>query len=442
MASLFSAKLARRAPALIAATLALVLAAPVPARAERLGADVICGTPAVQSGIAADDLPDINCAAAIVMDRDGRVYFERDADAERKIASVTKVMTAIVALENAKLTDTITVDHAAATVGQASAGLREGDTMSLADALKALLIPSGNDAAMAIASSVGKLIDPASADPFQTFIDAMNAKAIELGMEHSVFANPHGLDFDAWKGNLHSTARDVAKMLAHAMANESFRAVVADTNFDISVTGADGQRRTTGLRVHNVLLDDEGHLGGKTGTTDDAGACFAGAFRREPGGEVYTVVLGCPDNDARWESTRALASWYFGHWESRPLVETERACADGRPLVARVTHADWTDKLVDVVAKDVEASVSLFSLAGEVETTVEVNPVSGDVETGQRVGELTLSQAGEDVASVELVAAFDQAAPTSLEWLLVQFDRLVRSLTGEPVQAATVVYAE
>ena len=150
---------------------------PMSAHAEVLQTDIVCGETAEERGLSAEDLPDITAPHAIVMDDEGTVYFERSADEQVKIASLTKLMTAIVALENAEVTDTITVDHAAATVGESSANLREGDTFDLKTALKALLIPSGNDAAMAIATSVGAIMDPSSDDPYGVFIDAMNAKA-------------------------------------------------------------------------------------------------------------------------------------------------------------------------------------------------------------------------------------------------------------------------
>ena len=263
-----------------AATLALVGALTAPsAYADVRDTDIICGASYAEQARAAEDQPDIVAAAAIVVGQDGTAYFERDADAEVKIASLTKVMTAIIALENAQPDDTITVDQRAATVGQSTADLKEGDKLPLSEALKGLMMPSGNDAAMAIATSVGALIDPQSDDPYQTFIDAMNTKAAELGMDHTVFANPHGLDFDGWEGDFHSTARDVATMFAHAMKNEAFRSIVADTDNHITVTSADGSERTIELKQRNEILGQDGNIGGKTGGTYIALSNFVGIPR-------------------------------------------------------------------------------------------------------------------------------------------------------------------
>lgn len=421
-----------------AATLALAGALTAPsAYADVRDTDIICGASYAEQARAAEDQPDIFAAAAIVVGQDGTAYFERDADAEVKIASLTKVMTAIIALENAQPDDTITVDQRAATVGQSTADLKEGDKLPLSEALKGLMMPSGNDAAMAIATSVGALIDPQSDDPYQTFIDAMNTKAAELGMDHTVFANPHGLDFDGWEGDFHSTARDVATMFAHAMKNEAFRSIVADTDNRITVTSADGSERTIELKQRNEILGQDGNIGGKTGGTYIALSNFVGAFNRETGGEIYTVVLGSETSDTRWDDTRTLANWYYDHVVSYPVASsrTQAVTAEGTPLVGRAAHDDWTDKTVDVTLADPEQAVSLFSLAGDVEAALDIDRVQGDVKRGDTVGELVLSQQGREVARAELVAAENQSAPQGIDWLMVQLDRLVRTVLGEDATA-------
>lgn len=423
---------------LTTAVVALCGAATAPAAfADVRDTDIICGSSYAETARADEDKPDIAAAAAVVVGQDGTTYFERDADAELKIASLTKVMTAVVALENAQPDDAISVDKRAATVGQSTADLKEGDKLPLSEALKALMMPSGNDAAMAIATSVGALIDPQSDDPYQTFIDAMNDKAMELGMDHTVFANPHGLDFDGWEGDFHSSARDVATMFAHAMENEAFRAITADTDNHITVTSADGSERTIELKQRNEILGQDGNIGGKTGGTYIALSNYVGAFNRDAGGEVYTVVLGSETSDTRWDDTRALANWYYDHVASYPVASnrTRAITMEGTPLVCRAAHRDWTDKTVDVTLADPEQTVSLFSLAGDVEASLDMDQLHGDVKRGDPVGELVLTQGEREVARAELVAAEDQAAPQGIDWLMVQFDRLVRSLLGESATA-------
>ena len=432
----------RRIPALLC-TLTLLLSAalalPTPARAQTLPSDVICGETAEERGLAAEDLPDITAPHAIVVDAEGTVYFERSADEQVKIASLTKLMTAIVAIENADLSDIITVDHAAATVGESSANLREGDTMPLTTALKALLVPSGNDAAMAIASSVGALIDPASDDPYGVFIDAMNAKAAELGL-NAVFTNPHGLDFGSWEADMHASARDVATMLAYAMQNETFREADGSGEDSITVTGADGTERTVTFTVWNKILGQEGNIGGKTGTTYISGKCFAGTFLRD-GEEVYVVVLGCEEDADRFADTLALANWYYKHLHTVDVVASDRTTMEGDVLVGRATAAAWTDKTVDVTATDPDSTARVFDLAGELTLDVSFDELDGAVHEGDPVGTLTLYQGSTAVAAVDLVAAEDVPEPSPFEWLLVQFDRFTRWVTGEPGAAPSEVFA-
>ena len=169
--------------AALATALALFAGFPIPAHAEIRTSDVILGTTAADRGIVQGELPDITAPHAMVLGQDGLAYYERNADEPIKIASVTKVMTALVALEHCELTDIVTVDYAAATVGESSLGLLEGDALTMEDALTGLMVMSGNDAATAIAIAAGAKIDPATPDPYSTFIEAMNQKAKELGFD-------------------------------------------------------------------------------------------------------------------------------------------------------------------------------------------------------------------------------------------------------------------
>ncbi len=434
------ARAAHRLLAVLALGLALG-ASPAGAYAEMRDTDAICGRTYTEETRETEDRPDIACQEAIVMGKDGTVYFERDADKEVKIASITKVMTAIVVLENTSADDELVVGHRAATVGQSSADLREGDVLTRDEALKALMIPSGNDAAMALATFTGSKIDPASSDPYQVFIDAMNAKAQELGMDHSVFANPHGLDFDGWEGDFHSTARDVATMFAHAMEDETFRELTANPDNQITVTSADGTERTIDMVERNKILGTESNIGGKTGGTYEALQCFVGAFQRDAGGEIYTVTLGSDGDQQRWDDTLALANWYYGHVVAYPIAPTTRTCGDGMPLVAKAPHADWSDKTVDITVEHPDQTVDLFSLAGDVELELDLAELHGDVKTGDAAGTIRVMQNGAEVGQGVLVCAEDLAAPAGFDWVMVQLDRLFRLMSGRPGTAEVKQYA-
>ena len=416
----------------------LVAGTPSPAFAETRTSDIVLGKTAEESQIDASELPNIVATHAIIVSQDGTTYFERDADTPVKIASITKIMTAIVALEHAQLNDTVTVSHAAATVGESSAFLKEGDTLSMELALRGLLIPSGNDAAIAIAETVGRTLDPTSTDPVAAFVKTMNSKAQELGCKDTLFTNPHGLDTDSWASDMHSTARDVAIMYAHAMRNDAFRAIVNSPATDLTVTGADGAQRQIPQKMHNILLGQNGNIGGKTGTTKDAGYCFVSGYTQDIGGEVYVVALGSDSNDQRFADTTALAGWYYGHWANIPLAHTSVKLGDD-PVIGRAPAGDWTDRSVAVTLSDPAQTTHVFSLAGKIEQSIKLDALTGEISAGQKAGTITYTQSGNKVASDGLVTAESQKAPNPLEWVMVQLDRLVRIVEGKPGSAEAKV---
>ena len=425
----------------LACAVALVAGIPSVAGAQVLTTDNICGKAADARGIAAEDLPDIDASNAFVMGKNGTVYYARSADEQVKIASITKVMTAILAVENCKMDEKITVSNAAATVGNSTAGLLDGDELTVEQALRGLMIPSGNDAAIALAEHVGKKLDPKTKDAVATFVKAMNERAKKLGCTGTLFENPHGLDFDEWAGDMHSTAHDVALMMQEAMKDDTIREVMASKDPWIEVTGADGSDHSHSMETHNVLLDQDGNIGGKTGTTDDAGYCFASAYNRD-GDEIYTVVLNSSTTDQRFADTATLASWYYDHKVTVEIANTQKKTANGNPLMARVSQTDWTDKTIDATLADPTAQATVFSLAGEVTEKVSYDDLSGTVHVGDKVGSVTLKQDGTKIAVMDLVADEEGTGPNPIEWLLVKLDRLGRRIDNRPLTAESETVAK
>ena len=425
----------------LACAVALVAGIPSVAGAQVLTTDNICGKAADARGIAAEDLPDIDASNAFVMGKNGTVYYARSADEQVKIASITKVMTAILAVENCKMDEKITVSNAAATVGNSTSGLLEGDELTVEQALRGLMIPSGNDAAIALAEHVGKKLDPKTKDAVATFVKAMNEQAKKLGCTGTLFENPHGLDFDEWAGDMHSTAHDVALMMQEAMKDDTIREVMASKDPWIEVTGADGSDHSHSMETHNVLLDQDGNIGGKTGTTDDAGYCFASAYNRD-GDEIYTVVLNSSTTDQRFADTATLASWYYDHKVTVEIANTQKKTANGNPLMARVSQTDWTDKTIDATLADPTAQATVFSLAGEVTEKVSYDDLSGTVHVGDKVGSVTLKQDGTKIAVMDLVADEEGTGPNPIEWLLVKLDRLGRRIDNRPLTAESETVAK
>lgn len=263
---------------------------------------------------------DVSAAAAILMDAEtGEVLFERNPDSPRPPASITKILTALVILERGRLTDSVTVSQAAARIGGYRLGLRAGQQISLEDLLAAILIRSANDAAAAAAEHVGRGLSG--------FVALMNTKAQELGMRHSHFANPHGLD----EPDHFTTARDMALLTRVALDLPEFARLVRSREAALTIW----QRGRRGLRPqarviqsHNKLLGRlEGADGVKTGYTDAAGQCLVASASRN-GQRMIAVLL---DDPRRWVDAAALLEFGFGS-----AGGSARARTPGRPWRAAV----------------------------------------------------------------------------------------------------------
>lgn len=422
------------------------------AYAEVRRADVVLGSTVEERGLAVARCPSIDATYAIVLGEDGTVYFERDADTQTQIASITKVMTAIVALEYADLDTQITVSENAASIGESTGGLVAGDVLTLENALKVLLVSSGNDAAVAIAESLGATMpggSPNDADAsMAAFVSAMNEKAAALGMANSVFENPHGLDFDAFAGSLHSTARDVGSMCAYAMQNEVFRGIVALAQTSVPVT-REGEEVSIDLTSTDQLIGSyDGACGIKTGFTALAGQCFAGACFRD-GEYYYAIVLNSSSEGQRFTDTQTLFDWVFEHEITYPLAHSDETVAmvdaSGTrdvPVIAEVACASWIDKTVKATLADPEAAIEINDLNGNISQELTFDTVEGDVRVGDKVGTITFYQRNEVVATQDLVAAEEVLGPDFFEGIGIWWDRLFRSFSGDDGVASSRVVNE
>jgi len=252
---------------------------------------IFCITPAVAEAL------EVSATAAVLMDADmGQVLYEKNGDRQMLIASTTKIMTALVVLEHAAPDDVITVtpDHMAE---GSSMYLRAGETVRVEELLYGLLLCSGNDAALALTECAGGLTP---------FVALMNEKAEALGMAHTSFANPNGLDADGH----YSTARDMAVLAAAAVENPTFRRICSSRSVTI------GQRT---MENHNRLLRQvEGCVGLKTGYTRAAGRTLVSCAERD-GCRLVAVTLQ-DGND--WADHAALYDYGFRLTAPRRGVQT------------------------------------------------------------------------------------------------------------------------
>ena len=308
--------------------------------------------------------PELGDARAwyVVNGTTGEVLAQHDANERVPVASITKLMTAIIALRHLEPDEIVTVTKGAAQVGESRIPLRAGQRISVEDLLEGALIQSANNAADALAAA-------AAGGDLQTFVGWMNARARELGLHDTHFVRPDGLDAP---GHV-SSARDVALLARVAMHSPIVRAIVAKRSAPIE-NGA--------FVVHtwNDLLGVfPGVVGVKTGHTSAAGWCEVAAVRR-PGYTIYAVVLGVPARGQRNDDLRRLLAWGVGQyrpvWLVRARTYAWAAAPYGRkpvPLVAAKPSLQVVRVDVPVVERVIApAEVSLPVIRGEVLGRVEL----------------------------------------------------------------------
>lgn len=242
----------------------------------------------------------ISAQSAILMEqRSGRVLFEKDAHTKRRIASITKIMTAILAIESGNMNDTVTVSARAVHTEGSSIYLKEGEKIKLRHLVYGLMLRSGNDAAVAIAEHVGGSVEG--------FVFLMNQKAAEIGMRNTHFANPHGLDDSE---NHYSTAYDMALLMQYAMKNKEFRKISGTEVY--RAPAAPGEDWDRVWRNKNKLLTSlyEYCTGGKTGYTKRAKRTLV-TTASKGGLDLIAVTLDAPDD---WNDHIAMYEYGFNHY--------------------------------------------------------------------------------------------------------------------------------
>ncbi len=395
--------------------LALVASLAAPAFANVAGSDVVGDRTVASSAALGAIAPDVTTPSAVLETSDGQVLWARDADAERAMASTTKIMTAIVVLDSvADLSETATVPLEATIVGEAGVGLKPGQVLTVRQLLEAMLVHSGNDAAITLAEHVGVTLDG--------FVGLMNDTAARLDLQHTHFTNPHGLD----EPGHHTSAADLATMAQYAMRNATFREIVAKKSVTVRAGGT-----TRRFDASNLLIGSyEGATGVKTGWTDDAGYCLVASAKR---GEVelFTVVLGTKTETARFTQAKKLLDWGFAHY-------TVRQVSSADTTAALVPVSDYIDRTVPAVVAET-TSTPIFDVLGDVTSRVDVSrEVAAPVSKGQRLGTLTVEQGGRLVTQVAIISTQDVPAPGGWESFKIGVTRLWRKLFGGQIQATPV----
>ena len=316
----------------------------------------------------------ISAKAYVVFDADsGEVLAARNGELRLPPASTTKIMTALLAIECLPLKQSVEITEFHASVEGSRMYLRVGETVSVSDLLYGLLLSSGNDAALALAETAAGSVD--------AFVDRMNSKAQELGLENTRFVNPNGLPAEGH----YSTALDLARLMAAAMQNETFAAICGTREAVVS-------GRT--LVNHNRLLHTvPGVDGGKTGYTKAAGRCLVSTAQRN-GRRIIVVTLNAPDD---WQDHRELYDRGFAQYRLVQLGDSLQ------PLTVPVVGCDVLRLAVEIPAVSVHLSDTELPL---LESTIYLPHFCyAPVIRGVELGWVTWTVGKRTIASVRLCAA-------------------------------------
>ena len=333
---------------------------------------------------------EVTAPSAVLMEAStGQVLFEKDPHAVRSCASITKVMTLCLVFEaidsgRLSLDQTLTASAHAASMGGSDIWLEEGEAMSVDDLLKATVIMSANDAAVVLAEAVSGSED--------AFVERMNQKAQELGMNDTVFKNCNGLDEE---GHV-TSAYDVALMSRELIRHEKI--------FDYTLTWMDSVRdgATQLVNTNKLIRSYQGITGLKTGTTGQAGSCITATAERE-GLSLIAVVLGADSTDHRFQDAAALLDYGFGGWR---VTEPEAPVLDPVPVARGMAPT------VEVQAGESPSILLEADETGQVETEIVLQELAAPVQAGEVVGQIHYQVNGKTVAQVDITAVSGVEAVT------------------------------
>ncbi len=361
----------------------------------------------------ASNSPALDATAALLVSPDsGMVLYSKNADQKRYPASTTKIMTALLTLENvSNLDETVTseaVDFENVTADSSNAGILLGEQVTVRDLLYALMLPSANEAAYMLARHVG--------GSWEQFVDMMNDRAAELGCTGTHFCNPCGLHEE----DHYTTAHDLYLIAKEAMTDVTFRDIVSTVQHRMAKTNLHEERiiYTTNQLIFSSFQpwSYANCLGIKTGHTSQAGNCFVG-YAEYGDAKLFSVVLGCSDSSKEYPSvaasftdTKKLCQWGFENFTSKTLARQGEEVTYTKVKLSTDTNQLLLTAKADVVAllpKDLD--VKALELVEDIPEEVKA-----PVKAGDPIGTATYRYNGTDYGTVELVALNDISRSTVL----------------------------
>ena len=377
---------------------------------------------------------DVDAESVYLINLDtGKVIYEKDADKKIYPASTTKIMTALLALEDIPDLDApqvelkLYIQNALSGTGASLAGILRGESFSPRELLYASMLPSGNEAAMMLGDYVGD-------GSLDYFAEMMNERAAELGAANTHFVNASGMHDD----DHYTTAYDMYLITKAALENETFRQIVSTRYY---YAGEDQNGNPLHWNTTNFLISPGSTYyypyatGVKTGTTDEAGRCLVSTAEKN-GYHYLMVMMGAPQYDSNGEKLEenmvfkqsiALYDWAFGSFSNKTLIEKDLGVGEV-PLKLARGGKDYLliksgEVFTDLLPNEIEAS----SITLELDLPAVVN---APVKEGEQVGTIRLMLAGEEIGSVPAVAA-EQADASLIATLIDKFKRLFRSFLAK-----------
>ncbi len=341
--------------------------------------------------------------SAVLMDADtGRVLFEKNGNEVRPMASTTKIMTCILALELGNLDSEVTVSEQASAQPKVKLGMRTGESFALRDLLYSMMLESHNDSAAAVAEYISGSVD--------VFVQLMNRKAESIGLKATHFVTPNGLDGTDQGGEHATTAEELALLLKYCICDSPQKEMFLEITRTDAYSFSDLKGEYTySCRNHNAFLKQmEGALSGKTGFTGKAGYCYVGALKR--GDRTLIVALlacGWPNNrNYKWKDVQKLMDYGLAHYQKQDVWKSFQPV---RVQVRNGTDGEngiWDDAYTTVQAKTEEQEWKLLLKDTEqVKVTVDLEEMLyAPVMKGKKVGVIRYELDGKVLKTVPLVA--------------------------------------
>ncbi|MGN0467182.1 MAG: D-alanyl-D-alanine carboxypeptidase family protein [Acutalibacteraceae bacterium] len=321
---------------------------------------------------------DISAASAVVMEaQSGQVIFEKNAHTRRSMASTTKIMTAVLAVESGRINETVEISAEMCGAEGTSIGLKAGNKIKLLNLVYGMMLESGNDAANAVAVFLGKSVEQ--------FANMMNRKALEIGMENTNFVTPSGLDDE----NHYTTAYDMALLGAYAMKNPLFEQIVSSKSAKVDFESPD---ITVTYSNHNRLLYSyDGAVGIKTGFTKKSGRCLVSAAKKN-GVKVIAVTLSAPDD---WNDHKKMLSYAFEN------IKTENIYLR-IPETVHVIGSEQSE--IEIKAAEYPCPVSYYTKDKITQRVFLPSFVYAPIRFGEEVGYAVVYLDGKEIERISLTA--------------------------------------